>query len=82
MITNKTKEFYPDLEGAELLEFTDPRIPEGVRIIKNNVVVSRKGVLKISRFGPTWSWRAGHSFHGNFSSPEEALKHYLETFHG
>lgn len=48
-IIDRTKEYYPDLKGAEYLELEDERIPEGWSISKCNVHVpincSKKRIL-------------------------------------
>jgi len=82
-IVNKTKEFYPDLEGAEYLEFIGEEVPKNVKITFSNVSIGcNSGKLMISRFKPKWGWSYGNSFHRDFDTPEEALKHFLEIYNG
>lgn len=78
-IIDRTKEFYPTLEGATYLQWQDESIPEGVEITCSNVVINGKGELSTSKFGSYWGWTSGGSFHRNFQTPEEALSHYNAT---
>ena len=79
-IINKTKEFYPTLEGAEYLLYLDPSLPKNLEITKSNVRVNGLGELSISVFGDNcnWGWSFNNSFCRNFATPEEAIADFLK----
>ncbi len=83
-IVDKSKEHYPDLEGAIYLVVEDDRIPEdyevsGVNVYSTGVNGDEYHVDKTVN----WGWSAPCGFDSCFGSAEEALDEllrYLEVY--
>lgn len=77
-IIDLTKDRYPNLPGAEFLEFLSDDIPAGVRIFKSNVFYTSDNEEEV--FGEsTWGWESEHGFSSHFNTPEDALANYFEA---
>lgn len=74
-IIDRSKELYPNLEGAEVLEYKGEDVPEGVQIIKSNVFSGEDKDYCFKDLSH-WGWDCEDGYHFSFSTPEAALNDY------